>query len=353
MNPEIETTSLRRTRCGKQRRPFPLQLQLLSAALVVVAAAARGFSPWSAAFAPPQPQRGWTIRTARPIGSGHYHDGFIPGAPSRGIFDVATSKNRWLSAQRTALFAGSKEVAASKASDDSNDDNDVSSADDINSNKDSYFDVRTTWTLVGGQSVLVLISIAIAAILGTPNYGLGPNISFDTTAIEIGSLLSLPLGIVAVLLDTVEERYPALQDVTKATQRSILSLLGSKFKPLTGLVVAVALGLAAGIGEEMLFRGVAQYEIATHLGPVLAVFVSSLIFGALHAVTPLYAGLASVASVYFGMLYLASNNLAVPIACHTVYDIVALYYAHWTVSRMSAKEQMDLALWDGPSSDKK
>lgn len=178
--------------------------------------------------------------------------------------------------------------------------------------------------------------------------------------------MALPMGGLAVLLDLVEDRLPALQDVTKATQKSVLTLLGGKFKPLLGIVIALALGtllhvvdmcttvcigapgmdsvltvchfcttpsysigFAAGFGEEMLFRGVMQYGLTAKLGTAGSLAVVSIIFGALHAVTPLYALLAGIASTYFGYLYLSFGNLAVPIYAHALYDVGALYYAHW------------------------
>ena len=163
--------------------------------------------------------------------------------------------------------------------------------------------------------------------------------------------MTIPLAGFAVLLDTIEDRFEALQDVTTATQRSVLALLGGKFKPLIGVMTATALGVAAGLGEEMLFRGVLQYELGSQIGDIFAVILTSIIFGALHAVTPLYAILASLASVYFGYLYLAFENLAVPIYTHALYDIGALLYAHWTVVKMNEEEQIALTQWEGPDSD--
>lgn len=213
---------------------------------------------------------------------------------------------------------------------------------------DLFFDGKTTAALVGGQSLLVVGSVALAALLGTPKFGFGHGIAFTREAISYGVLLTLPLGSLAAALDLIEDKFPALQDVTKATQRSVLALLGGKFKPLIAVVTSLALGCVAGFGEEMLFRGVLQYELSSRIGQWLAVGISSLIFGALHAVTPLYAFLASLASVYFGSIYLFYDNLAVPIACHFFYDLVALLYAHWTVTRMSPEEQDKLSLWKGP-----
>jgi len=216
--------------------------------------------------------------------------------------------------------------------------------------QDRFFDAQTTIAFIGGQLSLVLIAAALAAFATkTPNLGLGPGISWTFSSLEAGTLLALPLGLVAAGLDAIEDRYPALQDVTKATLQSVLTLLGGKFKPVLAFGVALALGLAAGVGEEMLFRGIVQYELAGSLGPIAAVAVASIVFGAVHAVTPLYAALASCASVYFGLVYLATGNLAVPIACHAAYDVGALYYAHWTVSRLSDKEQIALSRWSRPT----
>lgn len=212
--------------------------------------------------------------------------------------------------------------------------------------EDKLFDAKTTIALVGGQSLLIVAAVIAAKFVGTPNYGLGPGVDASLPNLLKGILWSLPLGGLAVALDFVEQRFPALQEVTKATQSSVLSLLGGTFKPLLGVTTALALGAAAGIGEEMLFRGVMQFELGSKLGSdILAVGLTSVVFGALHAVTPLYAGLAALASVYFGWLYLATGNLVIPIITHAFYDWAALLYAHWTVANMSDSEQQSLLEW--------
>eukprot|EP00547_Thalassionema_nitzschioides_P004013 CAMPEP_0194206588 /NCGR_PEP_ID=MMETSP0156-20130528/5572_1 /TAXON_ID=33649 /ORGANISM="Thalassionema nitzschioides, Strain L26-B" /LENGTH=158 /DNA_ID=CAMNT_0038933143 /DNA_START=470 /DNA_END=946 /DNA_ORIENTATION=- len=156
----------------------------------------------------------------------------------------------------------------------------------------------------------------------------------------------MPLAVAAYLLDFMEKNVPALQDVTKATHRTVLALLGGKFKPVTALMVSLALGLAAGFGEEMIFRGILQYELESRTSQAFSLGSSALIFGLLHAVTPAYAFLATLAGVYFGWIYQAAGNLAVPIATHALYDVGALFYAHWTVSRMTEEEQTEISLWE-------
>jgi len=210
------------------------------------------------------------------------------------------------------------------------------------------FDMSTTLTLIGSQTLLVVLAVILAAIWKTPNFGLGPGISFAWKAVGYGTLMTVPLGVLAWILDFIEESVPALKDVTIATQRSVLTLMGSTFKPKLGLVLAIALGIAAGLGEEMLFRGVLQYGLMDQMGNVAAVGLSSIIFGLLHAVTPVYAFLATLASVYFGYLYLDTGNLAVPIITHALYDVCAIMYAHWCVANLSPKEQQAVAEWGGP-----
>ena len=224
-----------------------------------------------------------------------------------------------------------------------------------NDDTEMAFNIQTALALVGGQSVLIVAAVALAYLAQTPALGLGTGFVIRTLqSWQTGLCATLPLGLLAVVLDRFEARVPALQKVTQATQRSVLTLLGSRFLPLTGLVVSAALGIAAGVGEEWLFRGVLQTEltnllanlspVATSINPSsVAVILSSILFGALHAVTPIYAFLATLASLYFGWLYVWSDNLAISMICHGLYDIGALYYAHWTVAKdLTPQERQEL-----------
>ena len=171
----------------------------------------------------------------------------------------------------------------------------------------------------------------------------------DETSLQYGILSTLPLFGLAYILDLAEDSIPQLQDVTKATQRSVLALMGGTRKPLIALGISALMGTAAGVGEEMLFRGILQSKLSESFGDGVALSSSAVIFGLLHAVTPLYAALAFVASLFFGELYLSSHNLAVPIICHGLYDIGALLYAHYVVTDMAEDEQMAIVTWVGPN----
>ena len=86
----------------------------------------------------------------------------------------------------------------------------------------------------------------------------------------------------------------------------------------------VALAALAGIGEELLFRGV-LYEGLFPLNPLLALIASNVAFGLLHALSWKY--LLTTTAIGFGMHALAevsgTRNLLAPIVAHGVYDLVA------------------------------
>ncbi len=82
--------------------------------------------------------------------------------------------------------------------------------------------------------------------------------------------------------------------------------------------------LLAGVGEELLFRGVLQAWLSAPIGPVAAVLLASALFGMAHWITKTYALLAILIGVYLGWLFLHFDNLLVPIVAHGLYDFVAL-----------------------------
>ena len=88
----------------------------------------------------------------------------------------------------------------------------------------------------------------------------------------------------------------------------------------------IALSLAAGIGEEMLFRGFLQNWLSGFVPPIVAILIAGLIFGLLHARTALYAVIATVIGIYLGALYAATGSLLTAITTHAVYDWIAFEY---------------------------
>ena len=88
------------------------------------------------------------------------------------------------------------------------------------------------------------------------------------------------------------------------------------------------LALAAGFGEELLFRGLLQKglcNLSDGNEPIIIVAVS-LLFGLLHCLSKTYVILAFLISVYLGLLFLWTDNLFVVITVHALYDFVVLLH---------------------------
>lgn len=173
----------------------------------------------------------------------------------------------------------------------------------------------------------------------------------------------LGLGVLAIALALVFGMHPWLE---LEWNRNLLLVAAIATVPMTGMIVLVArvrwawagnlrrlidetlapafagmrwwatglLSLAAGIGEELLFRGVAQHGLGGLAGPTTALVVTALLFGLAHALTPAYFVLTTVAGLYLGGLYLATGNLLLPILVHFLYDWIAL---SWLLSRSGQK----------------
>jgi uncharacterized protein len=84
------------------------------------------------------------------------------------------------------------------------------------------------------------------------------------------------------------------------------------------------LSVAAGVGEEMLFRGVFQGVLSRWLEPGLGWGAASLLFGLLHPITPGYILIASVMGAYLGGIWLWNGNLLTVMIAHALYDFIAL-----------------------------
>jgi len=105
----------------------------------------------------------------------------------------------------------------------------------------------------------------------------------------------------------------------------VRDLVTPLFRESTLLQLGVV-ALAAGVGEELLFRGVIQTVATPVLGAAAAIVLTSLVFGLVHALTPLYAVLAAFISAYLGWMMVATGSLVPPIVAHAIYDWIALVY---------------------------
>jgi membrane protease YdiL (CAAX protease family) len=144
-----------------------------------------------------------------------------------------------------------------------------------------------------------------------------PPLGFGLHSILLGAAAAIPpLALLFWLTSAPRKDWPPLRTI----REKLRGVLGETLAHLATWHMAL-LALAAGVGEELLFRGALQ--------PRVGLALTALVFGLLHALTPLYLVLAGIFGLYLGWLQARSGSLLVPILAHALYDAVAL----WVVRR--------------------
>lgn len=178
-----------------------------------------------------------------------------------------------------------------------------------------------------GALVLQVAVIGLALLLALL-FGLQPWQQWHWSLSVLGWSLLATLPLVLMLLVFPFLRWRWVRDIS----RLIEQLLAVLFKcAWPGSVVLVA--MLAGVGEELLFRGVIQDGLSPPLGAFWALVVASLLFGLAHAVTPGYFIVASVMGAYLGWLYLLGGNLLIPVIVHALYDWIAIRFYLWRLKQ--------------------
>ncbi len=139
----------------------------------------------------------------------------------------------------------------------------------------------------------------------------------DARAVGIGVAATLPmLALMWVLMRSGAAPFVRIRELL---DRTILPLAA---ECSTGELLGIS--LLAGLGEEMLFRGVIQAYVGAEHGFAMGLVVASVLFGLAHFVTPTYLVLATAIGAYLGFVWKVSDNLLAPIVTHALYDFVAL-----------------------------
>lgn len=139
----------------------------------------------------------------------------------------------------------------------------------------------------------------------------------------IGVLAAAPLGIGMLALD--RSRIEAFRHLRRIVDQLLLPFFRN-----ASMVHLALVSLAAGVGEELFFRGLIQNGLrqgwAAAWGGAAAWLAAGLLFGLAHFITRTYAVLAAIVGLYLGGLYWWCDSLMVPVVAHAVYDFVALLY---------------------------
>ena len=141
--------------------------------------------------------------------------------------------------------------------------------------------------------------------------------SVGTVALGVVATLPMCVG----LAWTLTTRWRPARELVDLVVQQLGPVLAGR--PAFQLALLAAL---AGVGEEVLFRGVVQVGLERWLPEGVALMAASVIFGLAHFASATYAVLAGVVGLYLGALFLLQGNLLVPIVAHSLYDFIALVF---------------------------
>jgi uncharacterized protein len=170
------------------------------------------------------------------------------------------------------------------------------------------------------EAAIVPVAIALGWMLGSPPL---KTLRFSAVDALLGVVATLPL--LALFWLCLKCPWRPFREITEFVEKNLMPLFCQ-----CRLFEIAAIAALAGLGEEMLFRGVVQMAVSEEIGGTygiwLGLIIASALFGIVHSITPMYALLAATISVYLGLVWLWSGNLLLPIIAHGLYDFLVLWY---------------------------
>lgn len=182
----------------------------------------------------------------------------------------------------------------------------------------------TAVVLEGG---LALVAAVVGWLCGfDPWYGLNRrSYDFESFSRELLWGIAATTPAVAVLLIEDSDWLLPLNQLKEQVVELLQRLMrGARLWQL------FVISLAAGIGEEVLFRGLIQAGLMellpTSFAVVGSLLIASVLFGLCHYLSHTYFILATLAGVYFGLVMLITGSILPAILAHALYDFIALAY---------------------------
>ncbi len=175
-----------------------------------------------------------------------------------------------------------------------------------------------TFIMEGGAAILALILSWYFAI---PLIPLSNDIARDLLLGTLGAVP--PFVLFLFLLSPKAEKMQLIGPLRKKVLTEIKSIFDNMH-----MIDLLIISLLAGIGEELLFRGIVQVKFG--------IVIASIVFGLMHSISLAYVIVTIIMGFYIGSIYQASGSLLVPVQLHFVYDFAALVYLRYFVRVPSA-----------------
>lgn len=172
------------------------------------------------------------------------------------------------------------------------------------------------------ELTLGLLAVALGYWLGAPPHEHMPKLGEGARLLQgfgWGMLLGGAMTGFVLFLEKLD--YAWLRKASELGEKHLKDLLAN-----AGLLHIIALSLAAGVGEELLFRGWLQgwleslFQDWGETGSYIAIAIAALFFGLAHPLSKGYIVLATLLGFALGLSFYWSRNLFVPIVAHAAYD---------------------------------
>jgi membrane protease YdiL (CAAX protease family) len=176
------------------------------------------------------------------------------------------------------------------------------------------------------------LSLGVLAV-GLGNvWGSHPNTQIpqptDVVGLSIGVVGGMALGIVMAIAMLLLEKleWAWIQETSTVAEKNLGELIRN-----CSVFHCIALSIAAGVGEEMLFRGWLQGTLVELGQPVfgtmgawMAIVLSSAVFGVAHPLSRGYMVIAFLLGLVLGSVTWCCSNLLIAIMAHATYDAVLM-----------------------------
>jgi hypothetical protein len=167
----------------------------------------------------------------------------------------------------------------------------------------------------GGAAILAL---ALARYFDIVLIPLSKNVAVD---ILLGTAAALPPFL--FFMFSVSEKAEKLP-LIGPLRHKVITDIKDIFDSMSMVDLAI-ISLLAGIGEEMLFRGVLQARFG--------ILIASIVFGLMHSVSAAYVIVTIIMGLYIGIIFKSGESLLIPMQLHFIYDFAALVYLKYIVKK--------------------
>jgi len=171
---------------------------------------------------------------------------------------------------------------------------------------------------IGFEVFLAMIALAFAA--RSPR-GIRERLGLGPSELPRGALALLALGTLALSFS-----LDGIYRLIEPSDSGALFQFESELTGARGRTLAFALlgfALAPGIAEELLCRGLVQRGLQPRFGPIAAILLASLFFGALH-VDPVHSAFAAILGLYLGAIAHLAGSVRASMGCHIANNTAAV-----------------------------